>query len=719
VIRTCALLCLIWMTAAYAQTGASLEVLLTDSQNGAPWAASVTLWPTNLRAQCDRNGTAEFEELAAGEYRLEAQAAGCISRDTTVTLEAGAHLLVTLALPRVSATLPEVVVETQPRSGSDVRLFDHRAIRRSAARSLPEFLEEQAGIEVRSEGTAGSPQTVRIGGSNTNQVLVLVDGRRLQDLGTGEADLSAIPLDWVESVEISRGGRADAGGEAIGGILRITTRNPGSKSELSGRAEVYSTYTRLGATRSLKSGWLSSLVSYVRTQGPGNFRYRKTEEDGLGPLTVDLGKSFRRANADVVRDQLLVKLSSALGSADVLELSGSTDNANRGMPGYLAPQLTPLARQNSSQQALNLRLAHSHGPGNLEARASYQHDWRDYEDPDAYSLVHSSRETSARWEGEVRGGFTAGRTTLAGGASADRETLESAQIASGVAARTRLTGWTQAGQVLLTSTSRELTLSGNAGLRWEKYGEGQTLLPNVSLSLDHVNAFRGGVTVSWGKSYRAPDFYSLFWLEDKVAQGNPDLRPEVSSEWTGRAFTDIPFTKGLHLEINASDQRVSDLIYWKQIFDNSWKPFNLKQAHVRTLDMSMEQAVWHDRLHVTAGINWTEARDATGDRNTGGKFLTFRAPRSYRGTITLRQYGFDLTGSYRWCAARPVLETNSKWLKPYDIVDLRLVRRLRMGSVRIEPGAGVNNLLDRDYRIVRFAPMPCREFYGTIMIARE
>jgi len=241
----------------------------------------------------------------------------------------------------------------------------------------------------------------------------------------------------------------------------------------------------------------------------------------------------------------------------------------------------------------------------------------------------------------------------------------------------------------------------------------------VDLSLDHTNALHSGVTVSWGKSYRAPDLYSLFWLDDKLAQGNPDLKPETSGEWTGRAFTGVPELRGFRAEIDASEQRVSDLIYWKQIFDNSWKPFNLKRAHVRTLDVSIEQTAWHDRLQITAAVNWTEARDATDDRNTGGKYLTFRAPRSYRGTIAVKQSGFELTGSYRWYAARPVLETNSKWLRPYDVVDLRASCAIRFGTVHLEPGAGVNNLLNRDYRIVRFAPMPEREFYGTITVSKD
>ena len=80
----------------------------------------------------------------------------------------------------------------------------------------------------------------------------------------------------------------------------------------------------------------------------------------------------------------------------------------------------------------------------------------------------------------------------------------------------------------------------------------------------------------------------------------------------------------------ASDQRVENLIYWKKAFDNRWIPLNLSRAHVRTLDVTGETSLWREQVQLTAGVNWTEARDATDDRNTGGKYLTFRAPHSQR-----------------------------------------------------------------------------------------
>jgi len=116
-------------------------------------------------------------------------------------------------------------------------------------------------------------------------------------------------------------------------------------------------------------------------------------------------------------------------------------------------------------------------------------------------------------------------------------------------------------------------------------------------------------------------------------------------------------------------------------------------------------------------VNWTEARDATGERNTDGKYLTFRAPRSYRGSISFCDRNLSLSADYRWVAARPVLESNSKWLAPHDLLDVRAAWRFSYRKMTVEPAVGVNNAFAESYRIVRFAPMPLRQWYASLRIS--
>ena len=379
---------------------------------------------------------------------------------------------------------------------------------------------------------------MRIGGSAANQVLVLVDGRRVQQVGSGEADLAAIPLDWVESVRVLRGGRADVGGEAIGGILEITTRTPAVRPEFLLAAETHPAYDRVSLLRSGPAGPLASLFSFARTQGPGDFSYTITEDDGNGPHTVGLGETRRRMNADVTRDQLLVKLGTRAGLPTTAELSGTLDRAARGMPGYLAPQLTPLARQATQEEAVNLRLSHSARGWHGVAHGAWQHDAREFTNAETTAQVKESAEASgqASFDGQME--FLLGRARVSGGAQMTREALDSDEITGGHAARWRWAGWSVWRQALMEDKGRHLSLAAEPGLRYENFGGEGLALPSARLAFEYSPGMRYGAAAGWGRSYRAPTFYALFWQDDQVSRGNPQLHPESSREWTGRVYAE-------------------------------------------------------------------------------------------------------------------------------------------------------------------------------------
>jgi vitamin B12 transporter len=711
------LLILFFCGSALAQTGASLEVRLSDAVADCPATVTVTLWPLNESQHVDSRGRIVFNNLPAGRYRVEISAENCAAQDTVIDIGIGEYLPLVMEINRIAAVMPEVTVEGA-RQPVGMRVFSRKEIESSAARSLPDFLRDVAGIELRGDGTSGGVLVPRIGGSQPEQVLVLVDGRRLQSVGSGEADLSAIPLEWIESVEIVRGSDIEMGGEAIGGILKITT-NAGEDFRFRADTEFHPTYARASFLRSGNFGPVYSFVSLIRTQGPGNFTYTITEEDGNGPFTVNLGKTFQRNNADVTRDQLLGKIRADLKRFGALELSGTLDHANRGMPGYLAPQLTPQARQNVRQEAVNLRLQQNRKSCFFENRASYQQDWRLYTNPDPLSYVNESHEASSQWDIESLGGIIAKRFALSAGAKAVRETLTSESIVDGRAARDRSAIWTKMRWTAFHNPESGISINIHPGLRWERFDDENTLLPGIVLDGERLHGTRTRIELSWNRAFHAPSLYSLFWLDDQVSQGNPDLSAETSSEFCGRFIFETLTQNSSRLELTASHQDVHDLIFWRRTFDNRWKPFNLKSALIQTLDMSLEQSLVRNHLRLAGGLNWTEARDATDDRNTGGKYLTFRAPRTQRLGLQLRVQRFTFASTMHWVSSRPALEDNSKWLRSYRLMNVQLAYTINLKHVQIEPMIGLDNALSENYRLIRFAPMPQREWFAAIKLSQQ
>lgn len=139
--------------------------------------------------------------------------------------------------------------EDTRRLPARVTVLDTEDIARSAARTLPELLVEQAGLAMRDffgNNAAGAAIDLRgFGITGAQNTLVLVDGRRLSDFDLSGVQWAAIPLASIERIEILRGtGAVLYGDGATAGVVNIITRSPlkqGRRAEALGRIASYGT----------------------------------------------------------------------------------------------------------------------------------------------------------------------------------------------------------------------------------------------------------------------------------------------------------------------------------------------------------------------------------------------------------------------------------------------------------------------------------------------
>lgn len=97
------------------------------------------------------------------------------------------------------------------------------------AASLPDLLATRAGIDVRSlYGNQAADASVALRGFGENaslRTLILVDGRRLDQLEFTAPNWASIPLDSIEKIEIVRGsGSVLHGDQAVAGVINVVTR---------------------------------------------------------------------------------------------------------------------------------------------------------------------------------------------------------------------------------------------------------------------------------------------------------------------------------------------------------------------------------------------------------------------------------------------------------------------------------------------------------------
>ena len=127
-------------------------------------------------------------------------------------------------LDRVIVTATRTAV-TVDQSLAAVEVIDREQIQRSQATSLPDLLRGRAGINLSNQGGAGKLTTLFLRGSESDHVLVLVDGVRIGSSTSGLAAFQDLPLALIDRIEIVRGPRSSLyGSEAIGGVIQIFTR---------------------------------------------------------------------------------------------------------------------------------------------------------------------------------------------------------------------------------------------------------------------------------------------------------------------------------------------------------------------------------------------------------------------------------------------------------------------------------------------------------------
>jgi vitamin B12 transporter len=280
--------------------------------------------------------------------------------------------------------------------------IDKNEIKAQGARTVREALQSLPGIlgagTVGTEINALSGQFIR--GSNTNQVLILLDGRPINNLGSGGFDLGEFSTSLVDRIEVLPGGGSTLyGSDAIGGIINIVTTRPTSeKLAVNTRVEVGDLgYIKTGASLSQRVGNVSWLLDYDRIRAINNYGFSIPEA----------GFSGTRVNNDVTYNSVRLRTDIDLSARTKLSFNGFYLPKEQGVPGGVPipnPQfgqgffnsLTDANRKYTDQALFDIGLEQKLGNGddsNLSARVYY----------DALSTRFDNRTTTAETLSVVNG----------------------------------------------------------------------------------------------------------------------------------------------------------------------------------------------------------------------------------------------------------------------------------------------------------------------------
>jgi hypothetical protein len=200
----------------------------------------------------------------------------------------------------------------------NITVITAEEIERSNAHTLRCVLNNISGVQVNSRGGPATASTVLIQGSDFSHALVLIDGVKLNNLSDNAADIAAIPVQYIERIEIIKGPASSSWGSSLGGVINIITKNAGNAAGIGGMLSGsfgekntgdYSEYNWPGNARELEnlvervvSMTESSVIEPSELDFLINSRKKSLRNISFGEKDLNLKKAY-----DVVEREYILK----------------------------------------------------------------------------------------------------------------------------------------------------------------------------------------------------------------------------------------------------------------------------------------------------------------------------------------------------------------------------------------------------------------------------
>lgn len=554
--------------------------------------------------------------------------------------------------------------ESAGPSSAAATVFNRDDIERLQVQSVPELLNRVPGVFMVQAGGRGTLTGAFIRGANPGQTLVLVDGVRINAAASGLARLEFLDPGRIERIEVIRGPQASQyGADAIGGLIRITTRRgqPGLQPRLRLAAGSQGSFEReLGLSGGDGQTRFDLGASQVESQGfdrSSDDRGHDADHDGFRRRALDLTLAHRFGDG----------LEAGL---NLLDQRGESelDDVYNFRPGdayerfSVSSAAAHLEARPTDDWTSRLELGHfenkSENRNDLNALNNYS--FNTYRD----SLV---------WFNTLR---LDDRRQLLLGAEWYEERLGS-DLDYAESRR-----WNRA--AFLRHSYRGEGFSAEVGLRHDdnqRFGSEDSW--SAALGLDVAPATR--LALSYAEGFHAPTFSELYVPPTPFYRGNPDLSAERSKSYEIALHGEHRSTQW---SLSAYRTEVDDLIVVTgrpgQLFN---RPENIAKARLQGLELSLARTLLGWRAALAASL--VDPRD-----RATGHTLPRRAKRNLSLDLD-RQFGTFAVGlGWQAVSSRYDDDANQHEVSGYALLGLRGSWQMS-GTLKWQ--VKIDNLLDKDY----------------------
>ena len=473
----------------------------------------------------------------------------------------------------------------------------------SGSKDIADVLSREAGLSVNDQGANGSLQTVSIRGAEYGQVLVLIDGVRLNNAREGGADLSMIPLEMIEKIEIVRGGMSVLyGADAIGGVINIITKKDADEDAIITISVENGSYipqkyvTGAAGSEEEHNADASSLID---TQ-----KYALLYSQNFNFLNINLTGSFKMAeNRFVFKDDnnydRIRENAEYIGGDVMLGLYFPFENASLNItqlylqnkleiPGSLAwPSADTLNKNMKLRSTINFKTDRFFTDIlSFDTTAYFEYSELKNEVP-YYPDEHKLYSTGGDIVQEVNA-FDFISFVYGGNINFNY----SDSTASGI--KQRLNG----GAFLEVPIYIKDKITIQPSVRFDYYSDFNEAL-SFKLGMTYRLSSASSLKSSFARSYRVPTFNDLYW----PGSGNPNLEPEIGYDFN---FGLTIMNENIEFNSFVFVRYLKDYINWQEIAPYIWIPVNLDKVLFPGLETDIKfKFLDHFSINATYTFNYS------------------------------------------------------------------------------------------------------------------
>jgi len=701
-----------------------------DKQTNSPLVgANIILDESGGGTSTDEFGFYQFENILSGKYSITVSYVGYkVERKQNITVKKDNSERIDFYLTPKADILDEVIVASKQDEGVKTYLYTNEEIAKSNFKNIGELINNTPGVEIQSSGGVGGSKKISIRGSETNQVLVLVDGISINNQFGGSADLSTIPTNIIERVEIYEGGNsAKFGSGAIGGVINIVTKKNFSdeyKINLStGSFGMYNIEPSISGE--FKN--LNFYLSYNHLYSKGDYRYTNTNTSGRKEKKT-------RQNSNIKRNNFYGRLNYNFDNY-MLSINAQRQKSERGLPGNINA-LTPFARAISNNAIYGIHISASYSKVVTELEVGYYKNETEninqYSDnvpfefqkipryhysytTDTYSMNFKTHYNPVDWY-NLTVGYS--RTQLDYSDQNIMFPRKGKTIAKDLS-----TGLYLYQKFSTDYLNKKINVSVTPILRYDNFNmnsnnadrKEEQFSPSLSAFASVWKNNRIFIKGSISKSFRVPTFSDLFYQDVRI-EGKPDLLPEKSlNKEIGFGFE---FNKRWELkgEFSYFNNKIDDMIIWKLGSFEIFRPFN-NDAEITGESYYFKITSPKKFISVAVGYTHLNPLDKNNNETTYDKIIPYKPQHSIKTELGFSYKSILALIKYRFVSKRYVTTANTVALPYYNVFDLSIFQKVKINPIKINLNISIDNLFNEEYETVRLYPMPGREFrFGLSLI---